>query len=82
MTHLTNRPATEDSFLGKFHSHPARVGGSYFGHMCFAAWFSAKLLQAAGAALIHAVIPPWCETTASQIINELHDICHDLSGGH
>ncbi|MGB3502056.1 MAG: DUF6356 family protein [Mesorhizobium sp.] len=56
-----------------FTSHPETVGESYFGHMAFAAWFSTRLLMAAGAALVHAVLPFMFETTASRIVRELYE---------
>ncbi|MGB6119004.1 MAG: DUF6356 family protein [Mesorhizobium sp.] len=56
-----------------FTSHPETVGESYFGHMAFAAWFSSRLLMAAGAALVHAVLPFMFETTASRIVRELYE---------
>ncbi|MCG6114315.1 MAG: DUF6356 family protein [Mesorhizobium sp.] len=55
-----------------FTTHPQTVGESYFEHMGFALWFSSRLLMAGGAALVHAVLPFLCETTASRIIRELH----------
>ena len=51
----------------------ASVGESYFGHMCFAAWFASRLFAAGGAALVHAFLPFLFETTASRIIRELHE---------
>lgn len=56
-----------------FTAHPATVGETYFQHMRFAASFAFWLAVAAGAALIHAVIPALCETTASRIIQRLHE---------
>lgn len=55
-----------------FTAHPQTVGESYFEHMRFALWFSSRLLVAGGAALVHALLPFLCETTASRIIRELH----------
>jgi len=75
MTSTTEHTAQKPSFFAKFRSHPASVGESYFGHMRFALRFAGKLFQAGGAAVLHAVIPPLCETTASRIIGELHDMC-------
>ena len=56
-----------------FISHPASVNESYFEHMRFALSFAGWLALAAGAALVHAVIPALCETTASTILKRLHD---------
>ena len=55
-----------------FTDHPATVGESYFGHMRFALGFAFWLFVAAGAALLHALIPALCETTASRILKRLH----------
>ncbi|MBZ9910334.1 DUF6356 family protein [Mesorhizobium sp. BR115XR7A] len=60
-----------------FTSHPAKVGETYFSHMAFAAWFSSRLLMAAGAALVHAFLPFLFETTASRIIRELYERTHN-----
>lgn len=54
-----------------FLAHPATVNESYFGHMRFAFGFAFWLAVAAGAALIHAIIPALCETTASRILHRL-----------
>ena len=59
-------------FIRGFQSHPASVNESYFGHMRFALGFAGTLLAAGGAALIHALIPPLFETTASEKIKVLH----------
>lgn len=70
MTDLT--PPTRRSFADRwFLSHPATVGETYFQHMRFAATFCFWLTVAAGAALIHAVVPALCETTASRILRRL-----------
>lgn len=58
-------------FFAKFRSHPASVGETYFGHMAFALRFAVLLLSAGGAALIHALVPPLFETTASRIVRAL-----------
>ena len=56
-----------------FTDHPASVDETYFGHMAFAAWFASRLFMAAGAALVHAVLPFMFETTASRIVRELYE---------
>lgn len=60
-----------------FTAHPANVGESYLGHMAFAGWFASRLALAAGAALVHALLPFLFETTASRIVRELHDRTHN-----
>ncbi len=60
-----------------FIDHPASVDETYLGHMAFALWFAAKLFLAASAALVHAVLPFLCQTTASSIIRELYERNHN-----
>ena len=55
-----------------FTKHPAEVGESYFEHFGVALSFAGGLAIAAGAALVHAVIPAFCEKTASNKIKQLH----------
>lgn len=66
-THATSTPLKR-----LFLDHPASVDETYFQHMWFALTFAGALFLAAGAALIHALIPACCETTASRIIRKLH----------
>jgi hypothetical protein len=56
-----------------FLSHPQKVEESYGEHFWFALGFAAKLSGAAGAALVHAVIPCLFEKTASRMIREMHE---------
>lgn len=56
-----------------FTAHPASVNESYFQHMRFALGFAGLLFLAAGAALVHAVFPALCETTASRLVRRMHD---------
>ena len=60
-----------------FTDHPATVGETYFGHMAFAAWFASRLFVAGSGALIHAVLPFLCQTTASRIVRELYERTHN-----
>ncbi len=55
-----------------FTDHPQSVGESYFQHMGVAGYFCFWLAVAAGAALVHALIPAACETTASRIVKKLY----------
>jgi len=64
----TRRPSL---FSWAFLDHPAKVDETYLQHMTFALGFAFWLSVAAGAALIHAVIPALCETTASRILRKL-----------
>lgn len=60
-----------------FLSHPRTVEESYFEHAAFAARFSGRLLLAAGAAAVHAVIPCLFEKTASRITADLYAMTHN-----
>ena len=55
-----------------FLNHPAEVEETFLQHMAFALKFSGLLFAAAGAALVHAVIPCLFEKTASGIIKKLY----------
>jgi hypothetical protein len=55
-----------------FLDHPASVEENYFEHMLFAGRFAATLFLAAGAALVHAIIPSLFEKTASNLICKMH----------
>lgn len=59
-------------FAALFLDHPATVNETYLGHMRFAFGFAFWLGVAAMAALVHALIPAVCETTASRILRRLH----------
>lgn len=73
----TRRPAP--TFLHAFTEHPASVGETYLQHFVFATRFSLRLFGAASAALIHAIFPALCETTASRLVNAMHA---DLNNRH
>jgi hypothetical protein len=60
------------SFFRGFVDHPASVNESYLGHARFAFGFAIMLFAAGCAALVHALIPPLFETTASRMITRLH----------
>ncbi|APE43373.1 hypothetical protein BOO69_08060 [Sulfitobacter alexandrii] len=64
-------------FARVFLDHPAKVDESFFEHMLFALRFSALLFAAAGAALVHALIPCLFEKTASGIIAKLYARTHN-----
>jgi len=63
---------TKPGFFAAFTAHPAEVGESYLEHLAFALRFSTRLFRAGAAALLHALIPALCETTASDEIKALH----------
>ena len=60
-----------------FLDHPSKVDESYGEHARFAFGFSLKLFAAAGAALVHALIPCLFERTASRIVGDLYARTHN-----
>ena len=60
-----------------FQDHPASVDETYGEHARFAFGFSFRLFAAAGAALVHAVLPFAFEKTASRIVAELYARTHN-----
>ena len=60
-----------------FFDHPASVDESYAEHAQFAFGFSMKLFAAAGAALVHALVPCLFEKTASRIVAQLYARTHN-----
>ncbi len=60
-----------------FITHPQSVDESYVEHMAVAGRFSGKLFLAAGAALVHAVLPFAFEKTASRMIAQLYERTHN-----
>jgi hypothetical protein len=64
--------AARPNFLRGFIDHPASVNETYLQHAGFAFGFAGRLFLASMAALIHAIIPPLFETTASRMIRQMH----------
>ena len=60
-----------------FLDHPAKVDETYFQHARFAFGFALRLFAAAGAALVHAIIPCLFERTASRIVADLYARTHN-----
>lgn len=52
--------------------HPHTVGETYFEHMRASLTTAARLGVAAGACVVHAVVPGLCTTTGSSAILKLH----------
>ncbi len=55
-----------------FIDHPQSVNETYLEHMVFAGGFAGRLFLAAGAALIHALVPCLFEKTASRMIRTMY----------
>jgi len=66
------QPQHATLFNRAFTQHPESVGESYGQHAMVALSFSGQLFLAAGAALVHAILPCLCEKTASRKIRALH----------
>lgn len=64
-------------FARIFLNHPSSVDETFFQHFRFALGFSISLFAAAGAALVHAVIPCLFEKTASRIVAQLYARTHN-----
>jgi hypothetical protein len=64
-------------FYRVFKQHPESVDETYVEHAVFASRFAIKLAAAAGAALIHAIIPVLFEKTASLIVADLYAKTHN-----
>ena len=60
-----------------FLDHPRSVEESYLEHARFAGGFSLRLFAAAGAALVHALIPCLFEKTASRMIADMYGRTHN-----
>lgn len=71
MSDTANTPP-RPSFWRGFVDHPASVNETYFQHLRFALGFALTLFAAGLAALVHALIPPLFETTASRLIKKMH----------
>lgn len=63
--------------LTAFTAHPASVDETYGEHFRFALGFAGALFLAAGAALIHALLPFLFEKTASRIVARLYARTHN-----
>jgi len=63
--------------LNLFTAHPASVDESFGEHFVFAMKFAGLLFAAAGAALVHAILPFMFEKTASKIIAKLYHRTHN-----
>jgi hypothetical protein len=55
-----------------FNEHPASVGEGYWEHLLRASWFGGRMLLAAGACFVHALLPFLFVKTGSKAITELH----------
>lgn len=70
--HATPVTIKVSRFKRWFTEHPETVNESYFEHQKMALRYSAKLAYAASAALVHALVPCLCQSTAREAICDLH----------
>jgi len=74
---MSSSPQSDSSYKQKlrnvFLTHPESVGESYLEHQRAALTFAFILAVTALAALIHAIVPALCETTARRRIAALHE---------
>ena len=71
-------PIVDTMLRHAFHDHPASVGETYGEHLRRALRISLRLFAAAGAALVHAVVPGWFTTTASETVTGISDEIREL----
>ncbi|WP_340109296.1 DUF6356 family protein [Pikeienuella sp. HZG-20] len=60
-----------------FTAHPASVDETFGEHFMFALKFSGMLFAAAGAALVHSILPFLFQKTASRIVARLYEKTHN-----
>lgn len=69
---VSNSAEVRSLFNRLFIAHPQSIGESYFEHQRVAFSFVGPLLFAVFACLLHAVVPGFCERSASSRIKDLH----------
>ncbi|AYJ86308.1 hypothetical protein D3Y57_10460 [Sphingomonas paeninsulae] len=63
-----------------FLAHPRTVGEGYWEHFGVASHFGIEMLIGGSKALVHAVFPNLCQTSASDTIRKLHKIMVEKRG--
>jgi len=53
-------------------AHPASVGETYFGHLCFAFSFGGSMLAGGAACILHGILPFLCTASGSRRVRALH----------
>ncbi|HUO82154.1 MAG TPA: DUF6356 family protein [Gammaproteobacteria bacterium] len=56
-----------------FSDHPASVNESYWQHFASAMGFGLQMIWGGLVCIVHAIVPGFCCTKASEMIGELHD---------
>ena len=57
-----------------FLAHPRAVDETYAEHFAVAGKFGLTMIRGGVCALLHALVPAWCETTGSDTIRRLNKI--------
>ncbi len=65
-----------------FVDHPSSIGEGYFEHFFNAMRFAVILSSIAAAAVVHAIIPSLCQSTARLRIAALHEELQSRSPAH
>jgi hypothetical protein len=55
-------------------AHPRLIGETYTEHFSVAGKFGLTMIRGGVCALLHALVPAWCETTGSDTIRRLNKI--------
>jgi hypothetical protein len=63
-----------------FLAHPRTVGEGYWEHFSVASRFGIQMLIGGGKAMVHAVFPNLCQTSASDTVVKLHAILVEKRG--
>ena len=80
MHHDTSSHTGSPELSTLFTAHPASVGETWSQHARFAFSAAGRLVVAAMAAAVHALLPFLCQTTASRTIDSLHAQIHGPRG--
>lgn len=64
-----------------FLDHPDTVGETYSQHLVFAARFGLVMIRGGLGALVHALVPGWCQTTGSDTVARLNRIAAEKRRG-
>lgn len=59
-------------FAKLFTDHPESVGETYLQHFGVASRFGTKMIVGGLGAVLHAVVPAFCKTSASRTVDGLH----------
>lgn len=66
--------------VGKCRQHLIEASETYFQHLLFAASVGLMLVAAGMACVIHAIVPAFCEKTASRTVQRLTTLFNDRGG--